>query len=82
MRVVTVVSANASLHHTDPTNPTTRLGLVEKRYKRILETFIGNGAEVEALIDASALTDECKGLYKAHVRDRIRALSHSMTKMR
>lgn len=59
-----------------------RLGLVEKRSKRILETFIGNGAEVEAMIDASGLSDECKGLYKAHVRDRIRELSHSMTKIR
>lgn len=59
-----------------------RLGLVERRYKRTLETFIAQGGDVEAMIDASQLTDECKDLYKNHVRDRIRALSHSMTRIR
>mgnify|MGYP001806646367 CR=1 FL=1 len=74
--------ANAFYAYDDFAELANRLGLVEKRSKRILETFIGNGDEVEAMIDASMLTDECKVLYKAHVRDRIRALSHSMTKIR
>jgi serine/threonine-protein kinase HipA len=59
-----------------------RLGLVESRFKRVMETFIGKGDDVEAMIDTSELTDECKRLYKEHVRDRIRALSWSMTNLR
>ena len=59
-----------------------RLGLIETRFKRIMEAFIGKGGDVEAMIDASELTDECKELYKDHVRDRIRALCYSMTKIR
>lgn len=59
-----------------------RLGLVEARFKRTMERFIAKRGEVEAMIDASELTDECKDLYKGHVRDRIRALAHSMTKIR
>jgi len=74
--------ANAFYAYDDFAELAKRLDLVEKRYKRILETFIGKGNEVEAMIDGSVLTDECKSLYKDHVRDRIRALSHSLTKIR
>lgn len=71
--------ANAFYAYDDFAELARRLGLVETRWKRILETFIGKGGEVETLIDASALSDDGKALYKEHVRDRIRALSHSMT---
>ncbi len=74
--------ANTFFAYDDFAELAKRLGLVEKRSRRILESFIGKGSGVEAMIDASVLTDECKGLYKAHVRDRILALSHSMTKIR
>jgi serine/threonine-protein kinase HipA len=59
-----------------------RLGLVESRFKRIMETFIGKGGDVEAMIAASELTDECKRLYNEHVWDRIQALSHSASNQR
>lgn len=59
-----------------------RLGLVESRFKRIMEMFIGKGSDVEAMIDASRLSDDCQDLYKHHVRDRISAISHSTSKRR
>ena len=59
-----------------------RLGLVETRFRRIMETFIGKSCDVETLIDASELSDECKGLYKDHVRDRVAALANSLAKLR
>jgi len=74
--------ANAFYAYDDFAELAKRLGLVEKRYRRTLEMFISKGAEVEAMIDASGLTDECKALYKHHIRDSIQALSHSMTKIR
>jgi serine/threonine-protein kinase HipA len=54
-----------------------RLGLVESRYKRILSTFVSKKEALFSLIDRSALPDECKDLYRAHVEDRVRALSYS-----
>lgn len=59
-----------------------RLGLVETRFRRIMETFIGKSRDVEAMIDASELSDECKGLYRDHVRDRVAALANSLAKLR
>lgn len=59
-----------------------RLGLVETRFRRIMEMFIGKENDVEAMIDASELPNECKGLYKDHVRDRVAALADSLAKLR
>src|SRR5262249_32206675 len=56
-----------------------KLGLVEKRFKRILESLIGEQKAVFSLIDCSMLPDECKQLYKDYVKDRVRAFSHSMS---
>jgi serine/threonine-protein kinase HipA len=54
-----------------------RLGLVEVRYKRILEGFIDRLESVYSLIDCSILPEDCKQIYKDHVKDRVRAFSHS-----
>ena len=59
-----------------------KLGLVEIRYKRILETFISKQEAVLSLIECSMLSGECKDLYKEHVKDRVRAFSHSYSKFR
>jgi serine/threonine-protein kinase HipA len=59
-----------------------RLGLVETRFRRIMEMFIGKNCDVEAMIDASELSGECKGLYKHLVRDRVAALANSLAKLR
>jgi serine/threonine-protein kinase HipA len=59
-----------------------RLGLVERRYKRILKNFIEEQAAVFSLIDCSSLPEECKQLYKGHVKDRVRALSYSFSDLR
>ncbi len=59
-----------------------RLGLVEMRYRRILEQFIAGQEAVFSLIDCSMLPEECKQLYKGHVQDRVRALSYSFSGQR
>ncbi len=59
-----------------------RLGLVEIRYKRILENFIGRQETMFSLIDCSRLPEECKRLYKENVKDRVRALSYSFLNLR
>jgi serine/threonine-protein kinase HipA len=59
-----------------------RLGLVESRYKRILETFVSEQEAVFSLIECSMLSEECKGLYKEHVKDRVRAFSYSLSGLR
>jgi serine/threonine-protein kinase HipA len=59
-----------------------RLGLVEIRYKRILEQFIAEQEAVFSLIDCSMLPDECKQLYTGHVKDRGQALSNSFSGLR
>jgi len=74
--------ANAFYAYDDFAEFAMRLDLVETRYKRILEMFIGSESEVAALIDSSVLSDECKELYKAHFKDRIQALAHSHAKKR
>ena len=48
-----------------------RLGLVEKRFTRILKTFISHRDAVFALIDSSLLPEESKLVYKEHVNDRL-----------
>jgi hypothetical protein len=42
-----------------------------------LQDFIQSEDSVTTLLDRSALTEECKQLYKGQVRDSIQALSHS-----
>ncbi len=59
-----------------------KLGLVESRYKRILERFISQQEAVFALIECSMLSDERKDLYKEHVKDRVRAFSYSFSGLR
>ncbi len=59
-----------------------KLGLVETRYKRILQSFVDQKEAVFSLIDRSILPDDCKQLYKEHVQDRVRALSYSYTDRR
>jgi serine/threonine-protein kinase HipA len=59
-----------------------RLGLVETRYKRILQAYIDKQDEVLSLIDCSLLPEECKQLYKGHVEDRVRTFSPSFFRWR
>ena len=59
-----------------------RLGLVERRYKQIQDQFIDGHEAVFSLIDCSMLPEECKQLYKDHVKDRGRALSYSFSGLR
>ena len=54
-----------------------KLGLVKRRFTRILEKFITREKEVFSLIEYSMLPEECKSLYKKHVDDRILALRNS-----
>jgi serine/threonine-protein kinase HipA len=53
------------------------LGLVEKRYHRILQRFVDRKEAVFSLIDRSILPDDCKQLYKEQVQDSVGALSYS-----
>lgn len=59
-----------------------RLGLVEIRYKRILENFIDEQEAVFSLIDCSMLPEESKQLYKGHMKDGGQALSYSFSGLR
>jgi serine/threonine-protein kinase HipA len=70
--------ANAFYAYDDFAEFAKRLGLIEKRFQRILEMFVSKEKEVRELVDRSMLSEECKSLYKGHVNDRIRALSHSL----
>jgi hypothetical protein len=56
-----------------------KLGLVEKRYKRILESVVTEQEAVYWLIECSMLPEECKQLYREHVEDRVRACSYSFS---
>jgi serine/threonine-protein kinase HipA len=69
--------ANAFYAYDDFTAFAQKLGLVETRYKRILQRFVDSESEVFYLIDRSQLPDECKQLYQAHVRESVRALAYS-----
>ena len=74
--------ANAYYAHDDFVAFARKLGLVESRYKRILEKFISGQEAVFALIECSMLSTECKALYKDHVKDRARAISYSLSGLR
>jgi serine/threonine-protein kinase HipA len=54
-----------------------RLGLHPVRFKRFMQSAVNKKREVFSLIDRSALSEECKQVYKESVRDSIRALSYS-----
>lgn len=56
-----------------------QLGLVESRYKRIMEFVIASQEAVCSLIECSILPEECKQLYREHVTDRVRACSYSFS---
>jgi serine/threonine-protein kinase HipA len=71
--------ANAFYAHDDFVVFAQRLGLVERRYRRILETFISGQEAVFSLIECSMLSEDCRELYKEHVKDRVRAFSHSFS---
>jgi hypothetical protein len=59
-----------------------KLGLVETRYKRILQSFVDSKEAVFSLIDRCILPDDCKQLYKEQVQDSARALSYSYAGLR
>jgi serine/threonine-protein kinase HipA len=71
--------ANAFYAYDDFLELAKRLGLHERRFKRFMGTIVGKENEVAALIDRSALSKECKRLYKAGVADSIRALAYSFS---
>ncbi len=56
-----------------------KLGLVETRFKRILQRFINEQDAVFSLIDRSLLPEDCKQLYKQHVQGSVKAIMHSHT---
>jgi len=69
--------ANAFYAYDDFRELALRLGLLEKRFRSLMRAFIDSESAVFSLIERSALSAECKQLYKRHVQDSIEALSHS-----
>jgi serine/threonine-protein kinase HipA len=69
--------ANAFYAYDDFQELAKRLGLHQARFTRILRAAAQKEREVFSLIDRSALSEECKQLYKEGVRDSSRALSYS-----
>jgi serine/threonine-protein kinase HipA len=59
-----------------------RLGLHPARFLRFMRDTVEKEPKIFSLIDRSLLSDECKQLYKASVRDSIRALSYSYAESR
>jgi serine/threonine-protein kinase HipA len=74
--------ANAFYAYDDFVAFAQRLGLVETRYKRILQGFLDEKEAVFSLIDSSVLPDDCKRLYKEHVQNSVQALSYSFSGLR
>ena len=54
-----------------------RLGLHPARFQRFMRSAVAKEREVFAFIDRSALSEECKQVYKESVRDSMRALAYS-----
>ena len=54
-----------------------RLGLHPVRFQRFMRSAVEKAPEIFSLIDRSALSEECRQIYKDCVRDSIRALSYS-----
>lgn len=71
--------ANAFYAYDDFVAFAQRLKLVEKRYKRVLQSFIDKKEAVFSLIDSSMLQEECKRLYKEQVEESVRAISYSFS---
>ena len=69
--------ANAFYAYDDFAAFAQKLGLVETRYKRILQSFVDSKEDVLAMVDRSILPDDCKRLYKEHVLDSVKAISYS-----
>jgi serine/threonine-protein kinase HipA len=69
--------ANAFYAYDDIQELANRLELQKARFMRIMRSSVGKEREVFSLIDRSALSEECKQLYKEGVRDASRALSYS-----
>jgi serine/threonine-protein kinase HipA len=72
--------SNAFYAHDDFVEFARRLGLVDVRYKRILQALVEKENEVRALVARSELSDECKELYAAHVTDRARTFAPTFFK--
>ncbi len=58
-----------------------RLGLHLDRFRRFVGTIISKQGEVDALIDRSLLSEECRRIYKECIHDSIRALSYSYARL-
>lgn len=58
-----------------------RLKLHPGRFQRFMDSAVGRGPEIFALIDRSVLTEPCRQRYKELVSDSIRALSYSYAKV-
>jgi serine/threonine-protein kinase HipA len=69
--------ANAFYAYDDFRELATRLGLRETRFARMMQAFTDKEGAVASWIDRSALSEQCKQLYKSHIHDSIRALSYS-----
>jgi serine/threonine-protein kinase HipA len=69
--------ANAFYAYDDFQELAKHLGLHKARLTRILSVAVQKEREVFSLIDRSALSKECKRLYKESVRDSSRALAYS-----
>jgi serine/threonine-protein kinase HipA len=69
--------ANAFYAFDDFAELARRLGLQQERFSRLMRSFLEKENAVFSLIDRSALSEECKQLYKEHVRDSTRALAYS-----
>ncbi len=73
---------NACYAYDDFQELANRLGLHPVRFQRFMRFAVEKEREVFSLIDRSALSDECKQIYKDSVRDSIRALSYSHAESR
>lgn len=58
-----------------------RLGLHPGRFKRFMQSAVSKEPGIFSLVDRSALSEECKQVYKNSVRDSIRALSYSFSRL-
>ena len=74
--------ANAFYSYDDFVVFAQKLGLIESRSKRILETFISEQKAMLSLIECSMLSEECKDLYQEHVNDSVKAFSYSLSGLR
>ncbi len=69
--------ANAFYAYDDFYELANRLDLHKTRFGRMMQLFRDKESAVVSLIERSALSEECKHLYKQHVQDSTRALSYS-----